>query len=147
VDIWICRETGCTIGLDRNVKLIVDDADVHSKSQENNWVRSCSGEITFYSQVISRDAQWSEKMLRSHCSVLGWEVSSKTLTHVVSITLMLLTDDDKCSQIGFSNKQLQKDMNWVVNVSLLPLIIFLPSYNQQPILAFVCALLLPCMQM
>lgn len=85
MQVWLCgymnmQREGCTIGLDRNVKLIVDDTeDVHSKSQGNNWVRSCSGEITFCSQGVSRDAQWSEKPLRSHCSVLGWEVSSKIL--------------------------------------------------------------------
>lgn len=46
-------------------------------------------------------------------SVLGalwWEVSSKTDAHVVSITLVLLTDDNKILWIDRSNKQL-KDVN------------------------------------
>lgn len=57
---WFCRymnmqKEACAIGLDWNGKLIVGDAeDVCSKSQENNWVRSCSREIMFCKPVVSR---------------------------------------------------------------------------------------------
>lgn len=59
--------------------------------------------------------------------MLGWEVRSEVLAPVVSVSHMPLTDDSECSQIAFSNKQLEKDMNQVVDFSLLPLLLF-PSH-------------------
>lgn len=101
--VWLCKHMnmqrdGCTVGLDRNLKLILDDeGDIHSKSQENNWSDPAQRRY-FDSATISRVAQWIGELLRRQYSFLGalcWEASSKTVVHVVSVTLVLLTDDNK----------------------------------------------------
>ena len=47
IQVWLYEQVnmrieGCIIGFDEYMNLLLDDAEeIHSKSQENNWVRSC----------------------------------------------------------------------------------------------------------
>lgn len=51
------QRDGCTVGLDRNLNLLVDDEeDIHSKSQENNWSDPARRKY-FDSATVSRDTQ------------------------------------------------------------------------------------------
>lgn len=60
--VWLCehmnmQRDGCTVGLDRNLNLIVDDEeDIHSKSQENNWSDPARRKY-FDSATVSRDTR------------------------------------------------------------------------------------------
>lgn len=100
--VWLCEH----MNVQRMAVLLVwigtwsshdDEEDIHSKSQESNWSDPAQRKY-FDSATISRDTQWSGGLLRRQYSFLGalcWEASSKTDAHVISITLVLLSDDDK----------------------------------------------------